>query len=109
MTLKLSAEITHNSDSSILGYGVSFTAIDLTSFVKWYTMDVSTKKGNTMSNTKYRLSERDLDSFEWKWVEDAPYFDCVGDACEWLEAQDIHPDAIESHFRAILCWDDKQK
>jgi hypothetical protein len=60
-----------------------------------------------MSQTYYRLTERDLDSDQngqWKWVEDAPRFDCQGDAFEWLEAQDIHPDAIESHFRAVLGW-----
>lgn len=61
----------------------------------------------TIGKTYYRLLERDDESErynDWKWVEDAPRFACQGDAFEWLEAQDIHPLAIESHYRAVLGW-----
>lgn len=50
MTLKLSAEITHSSDNTILSYGVSCTAMDLTPSVKWYTISYISQEGNIMQH-----------------------------------------------------------
>ena len=63
---------------------------------------------SAMTKTHYKLMERDDESErynDWKWVKDAPTFDRPEDGFTWLEAQDIHPLAIESHYRAIMCWD----
>ena len=58
MTLKLSAEITHNSDTPILSYGVSFTAMDLTSLCKAVYNRVMTQKGNQMITTEIHTARK---------------------------------------------------
>jgi len=60
MTLKLSAEITHSSDIPILSYGVSFTAMGLTSLCKAVYNRVMTQKGTEMITTNIETA-REID------------------------------------------------
>lgn len=57
-----------------------------------------------MAQTYYRLMEKDFDaemSNEWKWVDNAPKFDTITDAVEWLKAQGVK---YLDQYRAVANW-----
>jgi hypothetical protein len=57
-----------------------------------------------MAQTYYRLMEKDFDTEmanDWKWVEDAPRFDTITDAAEWLEGKGVK---YLDQYRAVANW-----
>ena len=72
MTLKLSAEITHSSDIPILSYGVSFTAMGLTSLCKAvYNRVMNKVTKNQETGTMIEIGHQDtfgVDNDQYVWL-----------------------------------------